>query len=312
MTIHSPERTTHERDERDRTGLLLGIGAYTVWGLFPAFWPLLDPATPLEVLAHRILWTAVLMSGVLFALRGWRHLRGLGTRGWLAVTAASVVIAVNWGLYIWGVSVDLVVEAALGYYVSPLVSVLLGVLVLGERLRGAQWAALALAAAAVLVIAIGGGATPWLSLALAASFGCYGLLKATVPLPAAASLTAEGLVLVVPAAGFVLALQLLGAATFAELGPGHLLLMLAAGPATALPLLLYGASARRIPLSTLGVLMYLNPTLQFLWGVLVVGEEMPPSRWAGFALVWVALVVFTVDLVRRARRAPAVLATGGP
>lgn len=307
MTARSPERTTHDRDERDRAGLLLGVGAYTLWGLFPAFWPLLDPAAPPEVLAHRVLWTAVLMSGVLCALRGWRHLRGLDGRGWLAVTAASVVIAANWGLFIWGVSVDLVVEAALGYYISPLVSVLLGVLVLRERLRVAQWCALGLAACAVLVIAVGSGATPWLSLALAATFGCYGLVKATVPLPAAASLTAEGLVLVVPAAGFVLALQLLGTATFVALGPAHLLLMLAAGPATALPLLLYGASARRIPLSTLGVLMYLNPTLQFLWGVLVVGQPMSASRWAGFALVWLALVVFTVDLVRRARRPSAAL-----
>ncbi|MEQ3550469.1 EamA family transporter RarD [Pseudonocardia nematodicida] len=302
MSNHSTERTTPVRSELNRPGLFLGLGAYTLWGLFPAFWVLLASAAPFEVLAHRILWTAVLMSVVLLAMRGFRHLRGLGARGWAAVTAASVLIAVNWGLYIWGVSIGLVVEAALGYYVSPLVSVLLGVLILRERLRPAQWVALGVATVAVVVIAVGGGAWPWLSLVLAFSFGFYGLIKATVPLPPAAGLAAEGVVLVVPAAGVVLALELAGAGTFTALGPGHLLLLVATAPVTALPLLLYGASARRIPLSTLGVLMYVNPTLQFLWGVLVVGQQMPPSRWAGFVLVWLALVIFTVDLVRTARR----------
>ncbi|MBW0103347.1 EamA family transporter RarD [Pseudonocardia sp. KRD291] len=288
----------------DRGGVALGIGSYALWGLFPAFWPLLDPAAPPEVLAHRILWTTVLMTAVLTLIRGWRPLRGLGPRGWATVTAAAVFIAVNWGMFIYGVSVDLVVEAALGYYMSPLVSVLLGVVVLRERLGALQWVALGLGAAAVLVISIGNGTVPWLSMVLAASFGMYGLIKATVPLPAAASLTAEGIVLFPLAAVYVLVLELAGSGTFIGLGPWHLLLMLSAGPATALPLLLYGMSARRIPLSVLGVLMYLNPTLQFLWGVLVVGERMSPARWAGFGLIWVALAVFSVDLLRRTRRSP--------
>ena len=282
--------------------MALGVGAYALWGMFPAFWPLLDPAAPLEVLAHRILWTTVLMVVVLTLLRGWRSLRGLGPRGWATVAAAAVFISVNWGLYIYGVSVDLVVEAALGYYMTPLVSVALGVLVLRERLGVAQWVALGLGAAAVLVISIGNGTVPWLSMVLAASFGLYGLIKATVPLPAAASLTAEGIVLFPVAGAYLLAIQTAGTATFVGLGPWHLLLMLSAGPATALPLLLYGMSARRIPLSVLGVLMYLNPTLQFLWGVLVVGQQMPSARWVGFCLIWVALAVFTVDLLRRTRR----------
>lgn len=282
--------------------MALGVGAYALWGMFPAFWPLLDPAAPLEVLAHRILWTTVLMVVVLTVLRSWRSLRGLGPRGWATVAAAAVFISVNWGLYIYGVSVDLVVEAALGYYMTPLVSVALGVLVLRERLGVAQWVALGLGAVAVLVISIGNGTVPWLSMVLAASFGLYGLIKATVPLPAAASLTAEGIVLFPVAGAYLLAIQTAGTATFVGLGPWHLLLMLSAGPATALPLLLYGMSARRIPLSVLGVLMYLNPTLQFLWGVLVVGQQMPPARWVGFCLIWVALAVFTVDLLRRTRR----------
>ncbi|RZT88484.1 chloramphenicol-sensitive protein RarD [Pseudonocardia sediminis] len=294
--------TGHDEKALDRGGVALGVGAYALWGLFPAFWPLLDPAAPLEVLAHRILWTTVLMTVVLTLLRGWAPLRGLGLRGWLTVAAAAVFIAVNWGLFIYGVSVDLVVEAALGYYMTPLVSVLLGVLVLRERLGVLQWTALALGAAAVLVISIGNGTVPWLSMVLAASFGLYGLIKATVPLPATTSLTAEGIVLFPLAGIYILVLQLTGDGTFVGLGPWHLLLMLSAGPATALPLLLYGMSARRIPLSVLGVLMYLNPTLQFLWGVLVVGQDMPPARWVGFGLIWVALAVFTVDLLRRTRR----------
>ncbi|MBP2365710.1 EamA family transporter RarD [Pseudonocardia parietis] len=302
MTTHSPDRLTPERSELDPKGLTTGVVAYVLWGLFPAFWPLLDPATPVEVLAHRIVWTTVLMSVVLTVLRGWGDLRRLDVRGWLAMAAAAMFIAVNWGVFIWGVSVGRVVETALGYYMTPLVGVLLGVVVLRERLRVAQWAALGLAAVAVGVIAVGNGTVPWLSMTLACSFGIYGLFKATVRVPAAASLTAEGLVLLIPASIYLLVLESSGAGTFLELGPWHLLLMLAAGPATALPLLLYGSAARRLPLSTLGVLLYINPTLQFLWGVLVVGEQMSAARWAGFVLIWLALVVFTLDLVRRRSR----------
>ena len=281
--------------------MALGVGAYALWGMFPAFWPLLDPAAPLEVLAHRILWTTVLMVAVLTLLRSWRSLRGLGPRGWATVAAAAVFISVNWGLYIYGVSVDLVVEAALGYYMTPLVSVALGVLVLRERLGVAQWVALGLGAAAVLVISIGNGTVPWLSMVLAASFGLYGLIKATVPLPAAASLTAEGIVLFPVAGAYLLAIQTAGTATFVGLGPWHLLLMLSAGPATALPLLLYGMSARRIPLSVLGVLMYLNPTLQFLWGVLVVGQTRPPARGVGSCFMGGAGAVSPGDVLGRPR-----------
>jgi chloramphenicol-sensitive protein RarD len=297
--------------ELDGRGVAAALAAYTIWGLFPAFWPLLEPAAPVEVLAHRIAWTAVLMAGVLTALRGWTELRTLGLRGWAMVTAAGALIAVNWGLFIYAVFTGQGVEAALGYFISPLVSVLLGVVVLRERLRRVQWTAVGLAGAAVLVIAVESGRPPLLALALAGSFGLYGLLKSTVPVGATAALTAEGLALGPVALGVIAWFQLTGAGTMVGLGAGHLLLLLAAGPVTALPLLLYGVAARRVPLSTIGVLMYLNPTLQFLWGVLVVREDMPPTRWIGFVLVWVALAVFTTDLVRstradrRARRAEA-------
>jgi chloramphenicol-sensitive protein RarD len=286
----------------DGRGLVQGLGAHVIWGFFPAFFLLLDPASPIEVLAHRIVWTLVLMAAVLSLVHGWLELRRLSARGWATVTAAALSIAGNWGLFIYGVAVDRVVEIALGFYMSPLFSVLLGVLVLHERPRRGQWLALVVATAAVLVISIGGGTVPWIGLGLAVSFGVYGLLKKTVPLPAAAGLTAEGLVLTPIAAALIVVIQLAGSGTLVGHGWGHVLLLVAAGPVTAAPLLLYGAAARRLPLTTLGTLLYVTPTLQFLWGVLLVGEAMPPARWVGFGLVWVALVIFTVDLVRVARR----------
>jgi chloramphenicol-sensitive protein RarD len=184
------------------------------------------------------------------------------------------------------------------------VSVLLGVLVLRERPDRAQVVALGIAALAVVVISVGSGSPPWLGLALAASFGVYGLLKKKVALPATASLTGEGLVVGPVALAFVLFLQATGQGTFTSLGGFHVAMMVLAGPVTALPLLLYGAAARLIPLTTLGTLMYLTPTMQFLWGVLVNGEAMPVSRWVGFGLVWIALAIFTVDLVRATRVRP--------
>jgi chloramphenicol-sensitive protein RarD len=293
--VTAPPRTL------DGRGVAAALGAYSMWGLFPAFWPLLAPAVPVEVLAHRIAWTAVLMVGVLSVLRGWPQLRRLPLRGWTMVTSAGLLIAVNWGLYILAVFTGQVVEAALGYFMSPLVSVLLGVVVLRERLRRTQWVAVGAAAAAVLVIAVENGRPPWLALALALSFGLYGLIKRTVTVSATAGVTAEGLVLGPLAVAAVVWFEASGTGTMSGHGAGHVLLLVAAGPVTAIPLLLYGAAARRVPLSTIGVLMYLNPTLQFLWGVLVLREDMPVTRWTGFVLVWLALVVFTVDLVRTSR-----------
>lgn len=283
---------------------MLGLGAYVTWGMFPAFWPLLDPAAPIEVLGHRILWTLVLMAGVLLLLRGWGELRMLSARGWVLVTAAALLVAANWGVFIYGVAIDQIVEIALGYYTSPLFSVLLGVLVLRERPRPAQWTALGIATAAVVLISVGNGRVPWLGLVLGLTFGLYGLLKKTVPLGPTAGLTAEGIVLGPLAAVLLVWLQLAGTGTLTDHGATHVVLLALAGPVTAIPLLLYGAAARRIPLTTLGVLMYVTPTLQFLWGVLVIGESMPSERWIGFALVWLALLIFTADLLRHTRRPP--------
>ena len=295
------------------TGLLMGLGAYGAWGLFPAFFPLLAPAGATEILAHRIVWTLALMLGVLALSGRLRTLRGLPRRTWLLVGAASGLIATNWGVYIYAVNSGHVVEAALGYFINPLVSVLLAVVVLHEELRRAQVVALVVAGVAVLVLTIDYGRPPWLSLLLAASFGLYGLIKKIVPLDPRASLTAEGLVIVPLALGWLVWLQLAGTATATSAGTGHLLLLVATGPVTAVPLLLFGGAAQRVPLATLGLLQYLTPVLQLVWGVVVVHEVVPASRWFGFALVWVALVVLTTDAVRGAgagrRTAQAVRAT---
>jgi chloramphenicol-sensitive protein RarD len=285
----------------DGRGVGAAVVAYTMWGLFPAFWPLMAPAAPVEVLAHRIAWTAVLMVVVLSLLRRWRDVRAMSARSWGMTSAAGLLIAVNWGLYIFSVFAGHVVEAALGYFMSPLVNVVLGVLVLHERLRPVQWAAVVLAVGAVVVIAVENGAPPWIALGLAASFGIYGLLKRMVPVEALPGLTAESLALAPIAIAVAIGYEVSGAGTFTALGPGHALLLMVGGPVTAVPLLLYAAAARRVPLTVLGVLLYLNPMLQFLWGVLVVGEPMPATRWIGFVLVWIALAVFTVDLLRASR-----------
>ncbi|MFI9007147.1 EamA family transporter RarD [Actinosynnema sp. NPDC053489] len=286
----------------DRTGrgMAFGVGAYFLWGIVPAYWPLLQPAGSVEILAHRIAWSLVVMAVITAALGRWAGIRGLSARGWAMVAMASVLIAVNWGVYIHAVNTAHVVEAALGYFINPLVSVLLGVVVLRERLRVPQYAALGIAVPAVVVLAIDYGRLPWISLVLACSFGVYGLLKKTVPLDATASLTAESLVLAPIAVGYLVWLGPTG--TFLSHGWGHAVWLASAGLVTAVPLLLFGAGARLVPLVTMGMLQYLAPVLQFAWGVFVVHEPMPASRWFGFALVWLALAVFTADTIRLRRR----------
>ncbi|WP_308116044.1 EamA family transporter RarD [Rhodococcoides corynebacterioides] len=282
-------------------GTAAGVGAYGLWGLFPAYFGLLSFAGALEVLAHRIVWTLVLMTVVMAVLGRLGTLRGLSLRTWAVVASASAFIAINWGTYIYAVSSGRVVEAALGYFVNPLVSVLLGVVIFRERLARSQIAALALAAIAVVVLTVDYGRPPVVALTLALSFACYGVMKKIVPLEPTTSLTAEGLVAAPVAVVFLVWLGVSGGAGAFSEGPWHAALLLTAGPVTAVPLLLFGVAAQKIPLVTLGLLQYLTPGLQMAWGVLVLHEDMPASRWVGFALIWCALVVFTVGSIRRMR-----------
>lgn len=282
-----------------RSGLLYGVGAYVWWGVCPGFFPLLLPAGPLEVLSHRFLWTAVLLFIVLAVGRRLGDVRRLSLRTWLLLVAASALIGVNWGTYIYAVTHGHVVDAALGYFINPLVSVALGVVILRERIRRLQLVALAIAAAAVAMLAAEVAGPPVIALALATSFGTYGLVKKVVTADPRVSVAVESFVALPVVGGYLIALAVLGQAHFIGLGAGHTALMVLAGPVTAIPLLLFAAAAQRLPLITLGLLQYLNPGLQMAWGVLVGHEAMPLARWLGFALIWLALVVLTLDALRR-------------
>ncbi|MGW5096648.1 EamA family transporter RarD [Streptomyces nodosus] len=303
--------TEKSRSER-RTGLLNGFAAYGMWGIVPLFWPLLRPAGAAEILAHRMVWSLLIVAVALLVMRRWawagellRQPRKLGL-----VTVAAVVITVNWGVYIWAVNSGHVVEASLGYFINPLVTIALGVLLLKERLRPVQWAAVGVGFAAVLVLTIGYGRPPWISLSLAVSFATYGLVKKKVSLGGIESLAAETAVQFVPALAYLLWLSSHGGSTFASHGAGHATLLAATGLVTALPLVCFGAAAIRVPLSTLGLLQYLAPVFQFLLGILYFHEEMPLERWAGFGLVWVALVLLIGDALRMARRGARALRNG--
>lgn len=284
-----------------RRGVLFGVAAYFAWGLFPLFWPLLEPAGAGEILAHRVVWSLALMTVVVTAARQWKTIRSMAGRTWLLVLAASALVSVNWGVYIYAVNDGHVIEAALGYFINPLVSVVLGVVVFHERLRLVQWVAVGLGGGAVVMIAIAGGRFPTIALILAVSFGLYGLVKKVVPVPPTASLVSEGLVMVLPALVFLAVLQFRGSSTLTGHGGGHVALLALSGVVTVLPLLAFGASAQALPLSILGLLQYLTPVVQFLIGVLLLHEHMPPARWAGFVLVWIALVLLSVEALRQAR-----------
>lgn len=282
-------------------GLLCGLGAYGCWGLFPAFFPLLLPAGAFEVLAHRILWTLAFLAVLIVAVRRVGDLRKISGRVWLLLALAAVLISVNWVVYIYAVTNGHVVDAALGYFVTPLVSVAIGVLFFREKLNKVQIAALTLAVVAVLILAVQFGAPPWIALAIAFSFGLYGAVKKLVPTDPRVSVGVEAALVAPLALAYVIVLGAGGGAEFLANGPWHTALMVVTGLVTAIPLLFFAAAAQRLPMVTLGLLMYLNPVMQMTWGLVVGHEPMPPARWLGFALIWVALAVFSVDAVLRAR-----------
>ncbi|WP_078277830.1 EamA family transporter RarD [Mycobacteroides franklinii] len=290
--------TTPEQNRRLKSGYLFGAAAYVMWGLFPAFFPLLQPASAVEILAHRMIWTLLLMVIVVAVSRRLRDLVTMGLRNWGLLVGASVLIALNWGVYIYSVNSGHVLDAALGYFINPLVTVLLGVLIFREPLSRWQMVALVLAFTAVAVLTVNYGQLPVITLILAVSFAGYGAIKKTVTVDPRVSLTAEGIVAAPFAIAYLVFLGATGQQHFLGYTHGHTALMVLSGVVTALPLLLFGLAAQRIPLVTLGLLQYLTPTLQMLWGVLVKHEAMSPERWAGFVLIWVALAIFTVDTVR--------------
>nr|WP_218860191.1 EamA family transporter RarD [Petropleomorpha daqingensis] len=291
-------------DER-RIGVISGISAYALWGVFPLYFPLLEPAGGVEIVAHRVLWSLVFIALLLTAVRRWRLVRATlaDRRALLVLAGAAALIAVNWLVFVYGVNSGHVVETSLGYFINPLVSVLLGVVVFAERLRPLQWTAVGIAAVAVGVLTVDYGRPPWIALTLAATFGLYGVMKKLVRVEAAPGLFVETAIVALPAAVAIGVLQGSGDGTATSEGVGHFLLLMSSGVATAIPLLLFAAATRRIPLSTVGLLQYLTPLMQLAIGVFVRHEPMPPARLAGFVIVWVALGVFTVDSLRTARAA---------
>jgi len=297
----TPEPATPGPTSRDG-GLLYGVAAYGLWGVFPVFFSLLAPAGAPEILAHRIVWTVLLMAVVLVAVGRLGDLRAITGRTWLLLAGASVLISTNWLIYIFAVNEGHVVDAALGYFIAPLVSVVLGVVLFGERLNRVQIAAVLLAAAAVILLSSGVGGLPWIGVGLALSFGMYGAVKKVVPTDPRVSVAVETAVAAPFALVYLVLLAFNGDSDFTNHGPAHVALMLLCGPVTALPLLCFAAAAQRLPLVTLGLLQYLTPSMQMIWGVLVDHEPMPPARWLGFALIWVALAIFSTDAISRAYR----------
>ncbi len=288
----------------ERRGFLFGLAAFGIWGIFPLYWPLLDPAGAVEVLAHRIVWSLVVVGllVVVLRLRGRlalviRDRRRLG----LLVLAAGV-ISVNWVTFIWGVTHGHVVETALGYFINPLVLVLFGVALLGERLRPWQWVGLGIAGVGVVELTVDYGRLPVIALVLAASFGTYGLLKKRAAVGAVEGLAVETLLLAPVALVYLVVLQAQGLGSLDAGGWLHPVLLVGTGAITALPLLLFGAAAPRVRLTTIGMLQYVAPVMQFVLGLVVFQEPMTAARWVGFGLVWTALVVVTAEAVVHTRR----------
>ena len=294
--------------------MLFGFAAYGIWGLFPLYFDALKPASPLEILAHRILWTLLFCLILLAVLRDFAWLRPLLRRPRLmaGITVAAVVIAVNWVLYVTAVTSGNTSEAALGYFLNPLVTIALGVVVLGERLRALQWVAVAIGLVAGIYLAVAGGRVPLMALALAFSFAIYSLTKKKVgaSLQAVQGLTLETVILAPVAAGILVVISSRSGLAFGAHGAAHTWLLVGSGVATAVPLLLFAAAARRIPLVSIGLIQFITPVMQLLVAVVLLDEVMSAERWIGFGIVWVALIVLSIDsllALRRGRRPAAAI-----
>ncbi|WP_349827297.1 EamA family transporter RarD [Brevibacterium litoralis] len=303
---------------RRRAGLVLGLGCYALWGFLPLVFQATAPAPSIEVLAHRILWSLVFTGILLVVARGFGSLRIALRDRRLVLTLgfASLLVGANWLVFLFGVEIGRVVDVSLGYFINPLITVLVGVFVLKDRLRPLQWTAMGIGTVAVLVISIGMGEVPWISLLLAGTFAFYGYIKSRVGgrVGALQSLMIETMWLTPIALTYVIVLAALGQGHFGTHGQWHTIVMLCLGPVTAIPLILFAGASSRVPLSWMGMMQYVAPTTQFIIGVTLLGEEMPPERWAGFFIVWLAIVVLTTDGViagRKKRRSDRATRAGG-
>jgi len=277
-------------------GILYAASAYTLWGVFPIYFKTLQAVPALQIVAHRVIWSVIFLALVLFLRRDFSNFISNIDPGILTVFAISgVLLSLNWLVYVWGVNAGRVVETSLGYFINPLVSVLLGVIFLRERLRAFQWVPVGLAAAGVAYLTINYGSLPWIALALAFTFGLYGLMRKVAPLGSLHGLTLETMVVFLPALVYLLVQERQGVGALGHSGPTTLILLVLTGAVTVIPLLLFASGARRAPLSTVGLLQFIAPTLQFLSGVFLFGEPFTQARLVGFSLIWLALIVFTAE-----------------
>jgi chloramphenicol-sensitive protein RarD len=280
-----------------RKGTMYAAGAYAIWGLLPLFWHALHDVPAIEILAHRIVWAMLVTMLLTVAAGGLPALRAnlRSRRTLLIFTLSSVLLTANWFLYIWAVNAGFVVETSLGYFINPLVNVVFGVLFLRERLRPGQIAAVGVALAGVLYLTALYGSPPWIALALAGSFGIYGLLRKTATIGSLEGLTLETIIVALPAAAYLLSVEAAGGGAFVHAGLPTTLLLAVSGVVTAVPLLLFASGARQITMTSLGILQYIAPSIQFALGITVFGETVTPQRLAGFALVWLALALYTAE-----------------
>lgn len=278
-------------------GILNGILAYALWGFFPIYWKLLHDVPAVQVIGHRIAWSFVLLTGVILFRGKWREFRlaALTPKTIGIYSIAAVLLSVNWLIYVWGVNAGFIVETSLGYFINPLLNVLLGVIILRERLRSMQWVPVALAALGVLFLTLAYGRLPWIALSLAFSFGFYGLVKKIAPLGSLYGLTLETGIVFPVALVYLAVMEFTGAGAFLHADAWTDLLLIGAGAVTTIPLLLFSSAARQIPLTVVGILQYIAPTLQFLIGVFLYHEPFDQSRLIGFGLVWLALIIFWVE-----------------
>jgi chloramphenicol-sensitive protein RarD len=285
-------------------GFHFAAAAYTMWGFFPIYWKVLHSVPALEILAHRMVWSLGFVLLVLAYRRRWSWLRPAlrSKRTLFTFLATGAILSLNWFVYIWGVNAGFIVETSLGYFINPLVNVLLGVFFLGEQMRGGQWTAVSLAALGVIYLTILYGSLPWIALALAFSFGLYGLLRKTAPLEALEGLGLETAIMFFPALAYLVYLEIAGSGSFGHVDWTTSLLLALAGVITAVPLWLFALGARRVTLVTLGLLQYIAPTLQFLIGVFVYHESFTRSQMVGFGLIWLALLMYSAEGLLNARK----------